>query len=68
MDMTNEELQEFLDSELSPTASINIILGAVNGALEAGVYDELSQAVIKKAISTLKEKSEDGKNFMIKVK
>ncbi len=68
MEMTNEELEEFMDSDLTPTASLNILLGAVNGALEAGVFDSTSQEVIKKAVVTLREKSEGGKNFMIKVK
>ena len=66
--MNVKELEEFMDSDITPTASLNIIIGAVNAALEAGVYDATDQAVIKKAIATIKAKSDEGKNFMIKVK
>ncbi len=66
--MNNKELEDFIKSEITPTASFNIVLNAVKAALEAGVYDSIDQAVIKKALHTLKEKSDAGKNFMIKVK
>lgn len=66
--MDNKELEEFINSDITPTASFNIIINAVNAALNAGVYDEIDQTVIKKALSTLKEKTDAGKNFTIKVK
>lgn len=66
--MKQEELEEFIKSEITPTASLNIIISAVNAALESGVYDEIDQALIKKALGTIKSKTEEGKNFMIKVK
>jgi len=66
--MDNKELEEFLNSDIKPTSAFNIILNGVNAALEAGVYDETDQAVLKKAIETIKEKVDEQKNFMIKVK
>lgn len=66
--MNIEEFEEFMDSDITPTASVNIIIGAVNAALESGIYDETNQAIIKKALATIKAKSDEGKNFMIKVK
>lgn len=66
--MNQEEFEEFMNSEITPTASLNIIIGAVNAALESGLYDETDQSLIKKALGTIKSKTEEGKNFMIKVK
>jgi len=66
--MENKELEEFVDSTITPTAAFNIIIKCINVALESGVYDEIDQTIIKKALSTIKEKSDAGKNFTIKVK
>ena len=66
--MDNKELEEFVNSDITPTASFNIIINGVNAALEAGVYDDIDQTVLKKALSTIKEKIDAGKNFTIKVK
>lgn len=68
MNINHEELEEFINSDITPTAAFNIILSAVNAGLEAGVYDTVDQSVIKKAIATIKDKTDEGKNFMIKVK
>lgn len=66
--MEKKELEEFLNSELTPTSAFNIILSGMNAALEAGVFGEDDQLVIKKALATIKEKSDEKKNFTIKVK
>lgn len=63
-----EELEEFIESDITPTAAFNIIIRSLNSALEAGVFDEIDQKVIRKALSTIKKNTDSGKNFMIKVK
>ena len=66
--MDNKELEEFVNSDITPTASLNIIINAVNSALNSGVFDLTDQALIKKALSTIKDKCDSGEDFIIKVK
>ena len=64
--MNQEELKEFIESDLTPTQALNVILEICSNNM--GNFDKNDSLIIKKASSTLYNKVNEGKNFMIKVK
>ena len=68
--MDKEEFEKYLESDISPTVAMNILINACATALKSGVFGENSadELLIKKALVTFKEKIDENKNFMIKVK
>ena len=66
--MDKEEFEKYLESDISPTTAMNILIDACSKALESGVYGEADELLIKKALVTFKDKIDENKNFMIKVR
>lgn len=64
--MNQEELREFIESDITPTQALNVILEICLSNMEN--FDKNDSIMIKKASSILYNKVNEGKNFMIKVK
>ncbi len=69
MKIEKTAVTEILEKDITPTTAINILISAINAACNnPEIYTEVDRAMISKALTTLKGKIDEGKNFMIKVK
>lgn len=69
MNVELEQLNKvFSDEIIDPTTALNILINTAQVSYDKPHFNEIDRLLINKALICLKEKSEIGKNFMIKVK
>lgn len=66
--MKQEEIKEFIESEINPTQALNALMEICLENIKNGNFNKEDSIKVKKIASVFYNKVNEDKNFMIKVK